>query len=312
MKYCLLVVFPAALVAQSVANTYAVDINGRRVETSTVDTSRTGAKTEISQSINGRLVPKQQTETRVIRETPGEKVTETFDRKFDANGQLVSTERVVSVERKTSGGASSTSATIYRSDMNGSMQEAEHRTIETRPQGAGSTSEVTIARPSLSGGFETVERRKVVTAIQPNQKREEETVYQKSSNGDFVPARQAVTDSRQTGAKTEDTVANYEVDYAGHMVLLNSESSTSVKSADGKQVIERNIYASASDGVPRDEQGGQKIKEQQTIVRTPGPGGSVTETVSVRRPTLADQRVLGSPTQISETVCTGKCDGSKP
>ena len=55
--------------------------------------------------------------------------------------------------------------------------------------------------------------------------------------------------------------------------------------------------------------GGQKIKEQQIIVRTPGADGSVTETMSVRRPTLADQSHLGPATQISQTVCTGKCDG---
>jgi hypothetical protein len=96
------------------------------------------------------------------------------------------------------------------------------------------------------------------------------------------------------------------------MALLNSESDTTIVSKDGKQVVERNIYSSASDGVPRTEQDGQKIKEQQTIVRTPGADGSVTETVSVRRPTLADQAHLGAARQISETVCTGKCEVPKP
>src|SRR5258708_206826 len=110
---------PAALLAQSATATYTVDINGRRVESSSFASSKTGEKTEISQSINGKLVPKEQTETRVVSETPNEKVTESFDRKFDSNGQLISTERVLTTERKTAGGDSSTQATIYRGDMNG-------------------------------------------------------------------------------------------------------------------------------------------------------------------------------------------------
>jgi len=320
VKYCLLTLVPAALLAQSTTATYTVDINGHRVEAITFESSKPSEKTEISQSINGKLVPKEQTEARVVSETPNEKVTETFDRKFDANGQLISTERVLTTERKTPGGGLSTNAAIYRSDVNGAMQEAERRTIETRPLGTetrpqGSIrteSDVTIARPSVGGGFETVEQRKIVTAIDPNQKHEDETVYRKSTSGDFVPTGRAVTDSRQSGDKTEATVANYEADYTGRMTLLNREASTTVVAKDGKQVVERSIYASASDGVPRDEQGGQKLKEQQTIVRTPGAGGSVTETVSVRRPTLADQARLGAPVQISETVCTGKCQSGKP
>lgn len=313
MKYCLLTLVPAALFAQSNTATYTVDINGHRIEASTFASSKAGEKTEISQSINGKLVPKEQTETRVVSETPNEKVTETFDRKFDINGQLVSTERVLTSERKTAGGGVSTQATVYRSDMNGAMQEAERRTIEMRPQGRGTTaSDVTIARPSSNGGFETVEQRKIVKTEDPNRTHEEQTVYLKSASGGFVETRRTQTDSQKSGDKTEAKIANYEADYTGRMALLNQENSTTVASKDGKQVIERDIYASASDGVPRDEQGGQKLKEHQSIVRTPAADGTVTETVSVRRPTLADQTRLSAPVQISETVCTGKCEGGKP
>lgn len=313
MKYCLLTLIPAALFAQSVATTYTVDINGRRVEASSFASSKAGEKTEISQSINGKLVPKERTETRVVSEAPSEKVTESFDWKFDSNGQLISTERVLTTERKTAGGGSSTEAKIYRSDVNGAMQEAERQIIETRPQGRGTTeSDVTVARPSSNGGFENVEQRKIVTITEPNRTHEEQTVYLKSTSGDFVEKRRTRTDSRKSGDKTEATVTNYEADYTGRMALLNQETSTTVASKDGRQVIERDIYASASDGIPRDEQGGQKIKEHQTIVRAPGPGATVTETVSIQRPTLADQTRLGAPVQISETVCTGKCEGGKP
>jgi hypothetical protein len=304
---------PAALSAQSVATLSNVDINGNRVDDFSVATGKNGEKTELSESINGRLVPKEQTETRVLSETATEKVTESFDRKFNPTGQLISTERVLMTERKLPGGGSTTQATVYRSDVNGAMQEAERRTIETRPQGPGTTaSDVTIARSSANGGFEKVEEHKIVKSAEPNRTREEETVYLKSTNGDFVEKRRTVAESQKSGDKTEATVANYEADYTGRMALLNSENSTTIVSKDGKEVVERNIYGPNALGVARTGEDGQHIREQQIIVRTPGADGSVKETVSVRRPTLADATHLGAPTQIYETVCTGKCDPAKP
>ncbi len=304
---------PAALSAQAVATTSNVDINGRRVDDFTVATAKNGEKTELSDSINGRLVPKEQTETRVLSETATEKVIESFDRKFNQTGQLISTERVLTTERKLPGGGSSAQATVYRSDVNGAMQEAERRTIETRPQGPGTTaSDVTIARPSANGGFEKVEEHKSVKSVEPNRTREEETVYLKSASGDFVEKRRTLTESQKSGNTTEAKVANYEADYMGRMALLNSENSTTTVSKDGKEMMERNIYSANSLGAARTDEGGQKITEQQIIVRTPGADGSVKETVSVRRPTLADATHLGAPVQLSETVCTGKCEPAKP
>ncbi len=313
MKYRLLILVPAALAAQSVTTLSNVDINGRRVDDYSVTSAKDGEKTELSESINGHLVPKEQTETRVLSQTATEKVTETFDRKFSATGQLISTERVVTTERKMPGGGTSAQATVYRSDTNGVLQESERRSIETRPTGPGATAtDVTIARPSANGGFENVEQHKLVKSEDPKLKREEETVYLKSTSGDFVEKRRTLAESQKTGDRTDAKVANYETDYAGHMALLNSETSTTIVAKDGKETVERNIYDSNSLGQTRTEEGGQKIREQQLIVRTPGGDGSVKETLSVRRPTLADTTQLGAPIQLYETVCTGKCEPAKP
>ena len=307
---------PAALTPQKVATTSNVDFNGNRVVDYSVATEKNGKateKTELSESINGRLVPKEQSEKRVLSESATEKVTESFDRKFDPNGRLISTERVLTTETKMPGGATSASATVYRSDVNGSMQEAERRLTETHPTGPGSTaSDVTIARPTANGSFEKVEEHKILKSVDPNHTHEDETVYLKSNNGDLVAARRNLTDSEKSGDTTKTTVANYEADYAGRMALMKSENSTAVVAKDGKEVVEKNIYGANALGTARTDQNGQKIAEQDIVVRTPGPDGSVTETVSVRRPTLSDKDRLGAPTQISETVCTGKCDPAKP
>ena len=304
---------PGALWAQSVATTTSVNINGNRVDDFSVATAPNGETTQLSESINGRLVPKEQSETRVLSESPNEKVTESIDRKYNQTGDLISTQRTITTERKTPGGGTSTNATVYASDVNGNMREFEHRLTETHPTGPGTTeSEVTIARPSLDGGFQTVEQRKILKSENPKQSHEEQTVYQRSNNGDLVETRRTVADSQKSKDKTEEQVANYAADYLGHMVLLTSEKSTTTVSKDGKQVVERSIYGPNALGVARTDQDGQKIREQDIVVRTPGPDGSVKETVSARRPILSDPTQLGPPIQISETVCTGKCDPAKP
>ena len=59
-----------------------------------------------------------------------------------------------------------------------------------------------------------------------------------------------------------------------------------------------------------DPDGKLKLYEQQVIEQKTGPGNSVVETVSVRRPTVSDPNTLGPSRQISETVCKGKCGNS--
>ncbi len=304
---------PGALWAQAVATTSSVDLNGNRVSDYSIATAPNGEATQVSESINGQLVPKEQSQTRVLSDSPDEKVTESIDRKYNQTGQLISTQRTITTERKTPGGGSSTNATVYSSDVNGNMLESEHRLTETHPTGPGATeSEVTIARPSLNGAFQTVERRKTSKFEDKTQSHEEQTAYQRSNSGDLVETRRMVSNSQKLDDKTEEQVANYEVDYAGRMVLLNSEKNTTTVSKDGKQVVERSLYGPNALGVVRTDQDGQKIREQNIIVRTPGPDGSVKETVSARRPVLSDPTQLGPPIQISETVCTGKCEPGKP
>jgi hypothetical protein len=69
-----------------------------------------------------------------------------------------------------------------------------------------------------------------------------------------------------------------------------------------------NIYGRAIPGVVQDPGAPQQIQEQQIVSRQKNPDGSVTESLSVRRPSLGDPTQLGSVQKISETVCSGKCD----
>jgi hypothetical protein len=311
VKYCFSSLLCAGLaLGQSNISQFTTDINGHRV-TQAQYVARDGERTELTQSINGRAVPLERTETRVVSDEPGRRVTETVVRRYDATGQLASTERTVSEEQKRAGG-STLHATVYRSDANGRLAEAERRVIETETQGATTTAAVTIARAGLSGSFETAEKRKVVTSVEGNTTRESEVIERPSQgSGQFYEAARQVREETKAGSKTTSTTAMYELDYVGKMSLIRQEAVNTVKNSDGTQVTERNVYAPSTYGVARDQQGGLKLLEQQSTVRKQS-GETVTETASVRRPTISDPNRLGEASVISNVVCSGKCEGALP
>jgi hypothetical protein len=312
MKYCLYALVAAAAgLAQSNTASYITDINGHRVEVTSSASPRDGEHTELSQSVNGRQVPLERTETHILSKDANRTVTETVVRKFDRTGQIISTERTVQDEQK-HGDASSIRATIYRSDTNGSLHEDERRVIETQVQGPTTTSDVVISRAGTTGSFDAVEKRKVVTTGDANTTHENATVYRPSQSGQFVETQREAKDTQKVGNKTVENAASYEVDYTGKMQLVRQTVSDTTKASDGSEVTQMSIYERASLGRPRDEQSGQKIDEQRIIERTKGPNGAVIETTTVRRPTLADPSHLGEPNKISETICTGKCGLTPP
>jgi hypothetical protein len=311
MKYCLYALVAAtAGLAQTNTAAYITDINGHRVQAASSVTTPDGERTELSQSVNGRQVPLEQTETHILNKgNPA--VTETIVRKFGPTGLLISTERTVQEETKRAGG-STIRATIYRSDTNGRLLEDERRVIETQTQGTTSTSDVVISRVGPTGSFDPFEKRKVVTTGDAKATHENETVYRPSQSGQFFEAQRDVRDIQTAGNKTVENAATYQIDYTGKMQLVSQTVSTTTKASDGSEVTEMNLYERNSLGRPRDEQGGQKIDEQRIIERTKGPNNSVTETTTVRRPSLADSSRLGEPSKISETICTGKCGLTPP
>ncbi len=310
MKYslCFFVSTVVAL-AQSVSTSYSTDLNGNRVAGPTT-IATDGQKTQITRSINGRQVPMEQTEERVIRETPSGKVIEKITKKFDPSGALASTERTVTEEEKLYDGVRQ-HATTYRSDVNGRMQEAERKTMESHKQGSAENTQSEVARPDMNGSFQTVEKRTLVTqAAGAGGSQKDETVFRRSENGSFYTAARDVTDITQSGAQTVQKSAHYEPGGDSQQLRLTLQTvSTSVKRPDGSEVAEVNLYGlSAGDGRARDRESALHLREQQTVQKIAGPGGSVTEIVTARRPTISDPGRMGPEVKISEVVCTGKCN----
>jgi hypothetical protein len=308
VKYFLLAIAGGVLaMAQSATSVSTVDINGHRIETP-VARSSDDTHTQVSRSLNGREVPLEQTDEHVVSESADRKVTERVIRKFDPTGQLQTTEKVLIQEQKRPDGSSTVQATTYRTDVNGHMQEAERSTTESRKQGDSTVAETVVARPTINGSFETTEKRSVTSQTSGDVTQENETVYRRTGNGDFYPALRDVKEQRRAGDKITENAAFYEPDVTGQLALARQTTSTTVKSPDGSELTEVNLYARGADGTVQDNRAPQQIKEQQIISREKGPGGAIVETLSVRRPSLADPTHLGGVQKISETVCTGKCD----
>ena len=251
----------------------------------------------------------QKTDTKVLSEGPNGKTTETIVRKYDATGQLASTERTVTEEQKSATG-SVIHATIYRSDLNGSLQEAERRTIESQTQGATTTADVTISRAGLSGSFELAEKRNIVTVTNKDAGTVQETELVQRPIAERPTRRSHPRGPRtdQSRRQSTSTTARYEPDYTGKMNLIRQQVDTTSKSADGTIVTERNVFAPAAYGIARSGDGTPKLQEQEVIVRREN-NGVVTEKTTVSRPTLQDPNRLGPTSPVSELVCTGKCAG---
>jgi hypothetical protein len=296
---------------QSVTNTFSTNINGTRVEAPS-QASGDGERTERFQSINGRQVPLEQTVDRVVREDANGKVTERILRKFNPNGQLASTERVLIEESKLPGGGSSVRETTYRSDVNGGSQEAQRQTIETHVNGSTTTASTVIDRPTLNGSFETVEKRSEVTEGPAANQRTTESVYRRDGAGGFQEALRNVKTSSTANNTTTETTANYEPGVTGQLQLASQSESTSTKRPDGSEVIQTNLYAHTVTGRLQENNAPMRVKEQQIVERRVNPDGSVVETLSVRRPSISDPNRLGELQKLSETVCKGKCQPEKP
>jgi len=312
VRYYLLAILGRALAAaQSTTTIYTTDLNGHRVEAASARSSD-GVHTERSRSVNGREVPLEQIDEHVVSDSPDGKVTERIVRKYDPTGQLQATEKVLIREQKRPDGSSTVHSTTYRSDGNGRLQEAERSTTESRTQGSSTTAQTAIERPTINGSFETTEKRSAASRTSGDNTETNETVYRRSGNGDFYPALRQVKEQRKTGDKTAENTAFYEPDVTGQLALARRSVSTTTKSADGSELTQVDLYARSADGIVRDNQAPQQIKERQIISREKRPGGEVTETLSVSRPSIADPTRLGAVQKISETICKGKCDPVTP
>jgi len=298
------------MLAQTAVREFTPDANGNMVPREMAVASD-GDHALLKQSVNGVQVPVEQSETRTLSEGLNGKVTETIVHHYGPDGEILSTDRIVTEEHKRADGGSSVQATIQHSDLNGTYKEVERRSTDTQVQGKTSTSETTISRIGLDGTLTPEEKRKVVTSGDQKESHQEEEVYKVSASGLFTQSARNVTDQKSMpdGKNTSQT-AHYEVDYDGRIALDNLKVTTSVKAPDGSQITEVNTYGYQA-GRTRGDADPQGLQSQARTVRSMNPDGTISEKLTVALPSLSDSNRLGPANIVSEKVCAGKCDEPK-
>ncbi len=302
----------ASLCAQtSVSASSSVDINGRRVfDGAETIQSKSGSQTVTTQtlsSINGRQVPVERVEERVIRDDASGRVVERTIQKYDPQGNPTPpVKETIQVEKRPDG-SSTTQTSTYRRDINGHLQLAEKSVTEVRKNGATETAETAVQRPTINGSIETVEKISDTTVKDASGGyREESVTYRKGAGGGFYTAVRKSTEHVKQGAQSTDNTAEYEVGPSGQLELHSQTVLKTTEQPDGSKSIVMDVFGKAVPGTANTSGSPLALQEQQIIERKKA-GDSVVETVDVRRPTIADPKTLGPARQISETVCKGNC-----
>lgn len=283
--------------AQSDRVTYTFDLNGRRapVESSSKDN---GASRELTRNVNGRTVPLESTEEKVISSSPDGRIVERFVKQFDASGQPATTIKIRVEERKGPDGATTTVTTVYDSTLNGGYALRERSTAHTSLAGNVTQTQTVAERPTVNGSLEVVEKRTLLA--EPS--RNDLTVYRRDAAGQFTLAeREAAVIDDRNGVKTT-SIDKYNTTATGKLDLAGQQVRRVETRPDGSVLEVVDLFGAGVGNYSEKP----TLREQQIFERKPGPGQTLTEFFSIRRPELGSGK-LGPAQTISETVCTGKC-----
>jgi hypothetical protein len=306
MKWFLALAAALTVAGQSTVDTYTYDINGARVAgPQTVASDHT--RTERTRSINGRTVPLERSEERVLRSDSSGKITERIVRRYSPDGQQVQVERILVEEQTRADGSSQVRTSTYQTDANGNPRLVERSLAENRKTASGSTSEVTIEKPSVNGSFETAERRLISEQTTANGLVRNTAIFRRDENGRLFEAGKETVERTTAGDESTESTTRYDaLSPSSRMELSGITRKTTLKQAGGSESIVVDVYGPYTPGSADYGSGRPHIKEQQVIQRQVS-GNRVVETLAVRRPSLADPNMLGAEHKVSETVCTGQC-----
>lgn len=293
-----------ALAQQSQTSNLTFDVNGHPVEGATSMVSRSPGsadRIETVRSINGRNVPVESVEDKVISDSGGVKVVERLVKRYDAGGRSGAPEKVRIEERKNPDGSVNTSTSVLRADINGTYAVAERSVTESRKSGDTTVSSTVIERPTLNGSMQAVERKEDTRRESADGSvSENSTILRRDTNGRFAETARQVVEKTVSNGKIVENTATYEAT-SGQMELVQQTVSKEVTGSNQREVdvFEAGLLGRAGDNTPQ-------LREQRLIEKKPTATGAV-ESISIRRPSPSDPGKLGIPQKVGEVVCTGKC-----
>ncbi|HYP14461.1 MAG TPA: hypothetical protein VEQ63_11105, partial [Bryobacteraceae bacterium] len=211
---------PAVLCAQqTIVSTY--DVNGRLVRGHGISRTATDGASSSSHTItnlNGRKVPVQEVEERVISSSPTDSITERTVRRYDANGNPLPLERT-RIERKTFQDESEqTITTVTRGDATGRTQISERSTQLIRKLGKDQIVSTMVERPSSTGSLELIEKvDSELRSVGENKTLSSTVVARKDTNGRFREAAKTTSEFHTYEGRTEESIVEYEAAATGTM-----------------------------------------------------------------------------------------------
>lgn len=306
MKVCSGFLLLPLLAAQQA--TYTTDLNGRRVPATQSVESRSGdvsSRAEVMQSVNGRMVPLQSEEQKVLKDDASGKIVEKIIRRYDANGNPGPPEKIQVEERKNRDGSVSSTTSTYRTDLNGRVQLAERVIVDGSKSGKTTVANIVVERPAMNGALDVVERKKGVTVETANGFKEELVTFRKDPNGHFDEALKQVTDTVVANGLSTSNTAQFEPGTTGRLELASQTVSRVRKNPDGTESKEVDVFRNVP-GRAGSAGTAPALTERQIITQTKS-GDQVVEKLAVQRPSISEPNRLGQPNVIQEKVCKGAC-----
>jgi hypothetical protein len=291
--------------------TYVFDGDGRRQEW--LDT-RTGdhRSSQTVRNVNGARVPLTQTEEKIVRDQGGVRVVERTVRDFDSSGNPLPPVRTVIETTTLPGGDTSEKVTVYRGNINGSMDVAERVVSQTHQSGNTSVTTTAVERITVNGGFAPVERRTATATVSGDTSRTDTVLFRPDVNGRLSESGREVVQQVKKDNRVEERRDEYEVVTSGAPRLARQTVSTTVTSEDGSQQRVTDVFGAYTAGRVDIAGSPLQLRERQLVTVKVKPDGSAVETYSIQRPSATNPREMEPPVKLSETVCTGDCRPAAP
>ena len=303
----MLVMLAAAASFGQSTNTEArrFDLNGNPIAAGSTSESKTEAdgrtvRTEYGVDANGQKIPLTSSEETKVEQN-GRTVVQQVIRHYDQNGNVTSTERVLSEEQKLSGGAVERKSAVYRTDLNGNEMLDEQAVTRSD----GKTSVTNVEKRGLDGALALAERQTTTTETNPAGSKSLSSTFRKDSNGNLYEVVKEVRETKKQGNQTVESDAKYVVRGDGQFALQEQTVTRSTAHADGTVAKRIEVYGEQVPGVTNDS-GKPALKEIQTVQSRKAADGTLIEVTTSQKAEVTDNGRLTSPQVISETVTAKK------
>ena len=275
-----------AISLSGIAQTYVYDTDGRRVPLAS---------------------PHETRERKVLEAGPGGRVVEESVERRDAQGNKMAPEKVRIFERKSPEGASIIETTTFRADLNGKMSPSERTVVTVQQQSGQTLTSTVVEQPGANGTLQVVEKIAAQTVAVEGKQRTNRSTYVLDANGTFIEAVRELIEKAPDGKGTKEVVQEFRNAPTGKMELTGQKVRLDQSNPDGSSTSEITIYGVAAQG--RTAEGQLRIREQQLLSSKPGPGSTLVESISIRRPDLSDAK-LGTYQKVGEKVIQLPKDGA--